>query len=301
MPSADASPTPAAASAPGSATLWGALSPFPRRRDWLALRREFEDRIASTFPDWIAPDQPHFRDQRAFAVGRFDEGANLARYFLETPPASARDGRLDVLDLGAGNGGVALALANCPGHRVRALDVVPDHNLIRLRRSIGLPVDAVVGEGGALPYASESFDAVLLLDVLEHAASARRLGREVMRVLRPGGVCMITTPPRLRYVFARDPHWGIPALTLLPNFVQRLIVNRLARRRILGHAGSAADAFDVAHIYWHVAEIARLFPEPRRVEALFNRMLDPSSPSRRERWHYRFRNFFWDRILIYKI
>ena len=40
---------------------------------------------------------------------------------------------------------------------------------------------------------------------IEHVADVPSLGAEIMRVLRPGGYCMITTPARLRHLTAPDP------------------------------------------------------------------------------------------------
>jgi SAM-dependent methyltransferase len=51
----------------------------------------------------------------------------------------------------------------------------------------------VVGGGEHLPFRDESFDAILLIDVLEHIADDAGVAREATRVLRPGGrvLCMV--------------------------------------------------------------------------------------------------------------
>lgn len=51
----------------------------------------------------------------------------------------------------------------------------------------------------SFPYADSWFDAVACLDVIEHVLDPRRLLHEIRRVLRPGGVLILTTP-NLRYV-----------------------------------------------------------------------------------------------------
>jgi SAM-dependent methyltransferase len=48
-----------------------------------------------------------------------------------------------------------------------------------------------------LPYASHSFDAAFLNEVLEHVPDERRALGEVWRVLRPGGALIVLSPNRL--------------------------------------------------------------------------------------------------------
>jgi SAM-dependent methyltransferase len=49
-----------------------------------------------------------------------------------------------------------------------------------------------------LPFTDESFDAALLLDVLDHLAAPHPVAAELHRVLRPGGV-LLATAPNLSY------------------------------------------------------------------------------------------------------
>jgi SAM-dependent methyltransferase len=50
-----------------------------------------------------------------------------------------------------------------------------------------------------LPFEPESFDAALLIDVLDHLAEPYRAARQLHRVLRPGGVLLVTA--------ANDCYW----------------------------------------------------------------------------------------------
>jgi SAM-dependent methyltransferase len=58
-----------------------------------------------------------------------------------------------------------------------------------------------------LPFRSESFDGVDLVEVIEHIENQPQLIREITRVLRPGGFVLISTPnilnvfSRIRFVF----------------------------------------------------------------------------------------------------
>jgi SAM-dependent methyltransferase len=52
----------------------------------------------------------------------------------------------------------------------------------------------VFADGAALPFADATFDTVLLLEVLEHVADARAVLAEIARVLKPGGVLLLSVP-----------------------------------------------------------------------------------------------------------
>ncbi|PYQ57188.1 MAG: hypothetical protein DMF58_18910 [Acidobacteria bacterium] len=73
-----------------------------------------------------------------------------------------------------------------------------------------------MGGGQAIPYLDNTFDVLLCLETLEHVVDAAALRTEIIRVLRPGEICMLATPARLKYLFRPDPHFGIPGLLLLP-------------------------------------------------------------------------------------
>jgi SAM-dependent methyltransferase len=52
----------------------------------------------------------------------------------------------------------------------------------------------VCGDACALPFADASFDVVTLFDVLEHIEDDRRAAREALRVVRPRGYVLVSTP-----------------------------------------------------------------------------------------------------------
>ena len=70
-----------------------------------------------------------------------------------------------------------------------------------------LKVDVADLNTQPLPYADRSFDLVTCTEVIEHLEDFRAAIREVARVLRPGGVFVVSTPnvlnlrSRLRYLF----------------------------------------------------------------------------------------------------
>ena len=99
-----------------------------------------------------------------------------------------------VLDLGCAGGFMAEALAQRGAEvtgidpAAEAIDAARDH-----ARAGGLRIGYDVGVGEALPYASESFDAVVCVDVLEHVSDLEKVLAEVARTLRPGGMFLYDT------------------------------------------------------------------------------------------------------------
>lgn len=270
---------------------------------WPVIREAFSATVRSSFSSWIDVSEPHFEAQLAFALSRLDDGIALLEY-CELHEKALPDRARDLLDLGAGNGGVALAFANSRRYRVHTLDVVPNIVLRTMRLSSGRearPIYHLLASGLALPYKSESFDVLLLVDAIEHIASPRRLGQEIMRVLRPGGLCIVTTAARLKYVFRPDPHYGVRGLVVLPNRLQQFVVDWIARRRVTGSDGRKWPAYDVDHFYWHASEIGRLFPGAERIHALYGRPLVGAARAlSTEWWRWQLRGFLFDHVLIYK-
>lgn len=95
-----------------------------------------------------------------------------------------------LLDCGAGTGLFAAEMAaSC---RVLVLD---DHeeSLRRLRQRFS-PEQVLLVSAEGIPLPDASVDAVTALDVLEHIESDRMAVGEMARVLRPGGVAVVTVP-----------------------------------------------------------------------------------------------------------
>jgi len=94
-----------------------------------------------------------------------------------------------VLDLGCGTGVVLREL------REWALPVGLDMSPVALefcrRRSLD---DLVVAKGERLPIGDGRFDAVVALDILEHIPDDAAAFREICRVLKPGGVLVLSVP-----------------------------------------------------------------------------------------------------------
>jgi SAM-dependent methyltransferase len=96
-----------------------------------------------------------------------------------------------IVDIGCGTGGMAARLPR--GSLCAALDYDPGALTFCRERGI---VPLLRGDASFLPFADDSFDAALVLDVLYHknVAEPAQVLREVRRVLAPGGVVVINVP-----------------------------------------------------------------------------------------------------------
>lgn len=111
----------------------------------------------------------------------------------------APDARL--LDVGCGTGRHLLELTRFPGFLI-GLDTSREDLrtmgcLIELSAREGhvvAGVHIVQGTGERLPFADGLFDHVICTETLEHIPDDQAMLRELMRVLRPGGVLVISVP-----------------------------------------------------------------------------------------------------------
>lgn len=95
-----------------------------------------------------------------------------------------------LLDVGCGTG-ANLPVLKRHARQVVGLDYEPEG--LRDVRSASPDMWRVRGDATRLPFPAGRFDAVTMLDVLEHVGDETALA-EIRRVLRPGGVAVITVP-----------------------------------------------------------------------------------------------------------
>jgi SAM-dependent methyltransferase len=143
------------------------------------LRRhpEYSDLVRDAYLD---------KDVRA-AAERYRKSAEFAEVVKLIGPSLQQS---TVLDLGAGNGIAAYALALAGARCVNALDPNPSDEVgIRALRRLtaDLPVFALLGLGERMPLRDESIDLVYIRQVLHHASNLSLLLSESARVLKRGG------------------------------------------------------------------------------------------------------------------
>jgi SAM-dependent methyltransferase len=187
-------------------------------------------------------DSPFIRE-------RYREGIRWRNVLDALLPPSALP--RNVLDVGSGNGAITVAMTATDRYVSCGVDTLLSDTARALQR--GTPAHAIAAAGEALPFADGTFDAVLCLETIEHVppAALRHFANELTRVLRPEGVILLTTPPRLRFLLRPDPHFGIRGLLLLPASLQR---------NVAASRGYGQPHHYVGRIFSSAGQIARLFP-----------------------------------------
>lgn len=96
-----------------------------------------------------------------------------------------------VLDIGCGDGGIGRLLKKEKNIDVYGVDI--SKKGVELANEGG--VHAKVGDVSVkIPFDNKAFDLVVAAEILEHVANPDVFLREIYRVLKPGGIILITTP-----------------------------------------------------------------------------------------------------------
>jgi len=125
-----------------------------------------------------------------YAVPELIANHPLRRYRWAWGYLAGRHGRH--LELGLGDGTFVRQLVSHSDLNVVGIDPHPDY--VRAVRE-GCPTMKVV-RTDALPFADCVFDSATLMDTLEHVRDEHRTLRELHRVLKPGGLLLVTVPGR---------------------------------------------------------------------------------------------------------
>jgi len=96
----------------------------------------------------------------------------------------------EVLEIGGGRSGLTALLY--PGARVLNLDRDATYATAPCNQQSGTRF--VCGDAASLPFSSDRFPAVTMFDVVEHIPMDGAAIAEALRVLRPGGALLVSTP-----------------------------------------------------------------------------------------------------------
>lgn len=134
-----------------------------------------------------------------------------------------------VLDLGCGIGLTMHILAqefkNCIGCDLTDESIVATKALLS---KVGLQNRVIKYDGKRLPFAANSFDVILSLEVVEHAEKPELMLKEISRVLKRDGILIITAPNKW---WPYETHYKLLFLSYLPHQLADLYVRLSGRGR----------------------------------------------------------------------
>ncbi|MEM8531901.1 MAG: class I SAM-dependent methyltransferase [Chloroflexota bacterium] len=145
------------------------------------------DDIGQYYPDDYIPFQHAIEDEPHWWK-RIDRWYGLHRRCIAVHQAAGQVGR--ILDIGCATG-IFLDGVRRKGWQTQGVELVPSA-ADYARQRFGL--DVFCGTLEQAHFANHSFDAVTLWDVLEHLHEPREALEEIVRILRPGGLLVLSLP-----------------------------------------------------------------------------------------------------------
>jgi SAM-dependent methyltransferase len=150
-------------------------------------------------------------EQSRETIERHQCGDPLLRHLTDKILKMIGDPPGRVLDVGCGAGRVAVALAR-RGFQVEALDseprIVEQAQGFAARAGVEVRFFVADFQKADPRFPGESFDAVVCSEVLEHVEPWRDIVGNIHRVLKPGGLFILTTPNDPKQFSALDEYAG---------------------------------------------------------------------------------------------
>jgi 2-polyprenyl-6-hydroxyphenyl methylase/3-demethylubiquinone-9 3-methyltransferase len=160
-------------------------------------------RFARLAGDWWDEEGPFRQLHRINPVRLTYIRDRLCRRFGRDPKAAASLAGLAVLDVGCGGGLVCEPLARL-GAAVTGIDPAPENIEAAKAHAEGARVGVTyrVATAEELAASGAAFDAVLLLEVIEHVPDAPAFLKTIAPLVKPGGVLVLSTLNRTLKAYA---------------------------------------------------------------------------------------------------
>lgn len=190
--------------------------------------------VKEKIPAWLDESHPNYKRwkrARELSIERGKFVRAIINQKLQTK-------NLTILDLGSGEGGTSKVF--CHDNFVVSLDL----SLIRLQRQSSFVIskegsypteksstnnetrflssiemtepELVNGSALKLPFTNNSFDLIIIQDVIEHLPNTSDFYSEIKRILKSKGYLFLSTPNKLSiFNILNDPHFGLPIVSVL--------------------------------------------------------------------------------------
>lgn len=151
--------------------------------DWLAIQKEEVARYRAAGKE----THPVVKRLRQFRLAAYIEMAHEAFKLNDKPK---------ILDVGCGGGNMLIRLAR-DGANCYGIDLLVEASLfptIEKAKAERVNIHLCCGVGENLPFDDEIFDEVLFMSVIQYVQDQKRCLHEVKRVLKDGGLLLVTVP-----------------------------------------------------------------------------------------------------------
>lgn len=137
------------------------------------------------------------------ATGHYE--TRLREYIVSTVPKIPET----ILDVGCGSAWVAQTF--CPkGYHVISMDISLKNTSEALKRNPAKTHMAVVADAYFQPFADNSIDVIIASEIIEHIEDPKKFMESLLRVLKPGGEIIVTTPYKEKLTYSLCIHCNKP-------------------------------------------------------------------------------------------
>lgn len=185
------------------------------------------------------------------------------RYLVEKHVSNGSD----VLDVGVGMGRVLGPMGS-----LQRFGIDISHSYLQIAKEHGFEVAFSKIED--MPYRNDAFDAVIACDVLEHVMDLYGCSRQMLRVLKPGGILIVRVPylddlevylrPDLPYEFIHLRNFDVPSM--------RIHFEKIFGMEYVEHG------FVAPYLKGHPRMKLKLLPESCRAMTLASEATGPEHP-----------------------
>jgi 2-polyprenyl-3-methyl-5-hydroxy-6-metoxy-1,4-benzoquinol methylase len=177
----------------------------------------------------------------------------------------------DVLDIACGEGYGSAGLLAGGARSVVGVDIDPD-TVEHARRKYNL--EARVGSAELIPAADKTFDIIISFETIEHLANPGRFLDECVRVCRPGGRLIISTPNKMNYLSDSGSN-EFHQSEMTPDDFTECLASRFKRFSIYGQCMSWSPWWNIRMLSVAGTPSLLNIPGACRIRSLFRRALAP--------------------------